>query len=98
LHRGSHDHANIRENQRCVLKDAFRKFSSFSQEAKYLDQNGIFRFGPYVLNAPAGSLRKDDELIVLPPKVFDTLLVLVQKRGEVVIETANHECRVGVCN
>jgi Tol biopolymer transport system component/DNA-binding winged helix-turn-helix (wHTH) protein len=50
----------------------------------YLDPNAIFRFGPYVLNVPAGSLRKDDELIALPPKVFDTLLVLVQSRGEVV--------------
>lgn len=39
--------------------------------------------GPFVLNAETSTLRRGDELIPLPPKVFDTLLALVSASGEV---------------
>ena len=36
-----------------------------------------YRFGPYRIDTAERLLHRDDELISLPPKAIDTLLVLV---------------------
>ena len=43
-----------------------------------------FRFGPFRLNAAERCLWRGDERVALGPKVFDTLLILVERAGEVV--------------
>jgi DNA-binding winged helix-turn-helix (wHTH) protein/TolB-like protein len=43
-----------------------------------------YRFGPYRIDAAERLLRRADELIALPPKVIDTLLVLVSSAGRMV--------------
>src|SRR2546425_10195256 len=43
----------------------------------------LYRFGPYRLDAKDRLLYKSDELVALPPKVFDTLLLLVTSGGHV---------------
>jgi DNA-binding winged helix-turn-helix (wHTH) protein/Tol biopolymer transport system component len=47
-------------------------------------QEGLFKFGPFVLNAATKTLRNGEQIITMPPKVFETLLALVGRRGEVV--------------
>ncbi len=44
----------------------------------------LYEFGNFQLNAQDKTLWREEELISLPPKVFDTLLVLVEKQGGVV--------------
>jgi TolB-like protein/DNA-binding winged helix-turn-helix (wHTH) protein len=43
-----------------------------------------YRFGPYRIDTAERLLRRADELIALPPKVIDTLLVLVSSAGRMV--------------
>src|SRR5262245_39806055 len=44
----------------------------------------LYEFGQFRLDGAERVLWRGDELIVLPPKVFDTLLMLVDKEGSVV--------------
>ncbi|HXW16219.1 MAG TPA: winged helix-turn-helix domain-containing protein, partial [Terriglobia bacterium] len=44
----------------------------------------LYRFGALTMNTGSMTLRKGEKLISVPPKVFDTLLALVEQRGEVV--------------
>jgi DNA-binding winged helix-turn-helix (wHTH) protein len=41
-------------------------------------KQGLYVFGPYVLDAGQLLLRKDEEVVQLPPKVLETLLALVE--------------------
>lgn len=43
-----------------------------------------YRFGPYRLQIPGLLLYRHDELVPLPPKVAQTLLLLVERAGEMV--------------
>jgi len=43
----------------------------------------LYRFGRYQLNPTDHLLYKEDQLVALPPKVFDTLLLLVASGGHV---------------
>ena len=43
----------------------------------------LYRFGPYRLDATDRLLYKDDQPVALPPKVMDTLLLLVTSNGRV---------------
>ena len=43
----------------------------------------FFEFGPFRLSETEGVLRRGDEVLQLPPKAVDLLLVLVQKGGQV---------------
>jgi TolB-like protein/Tfp pilus assembly protein PilF len=43
-----------------------------------------YRFGPYRLQTPGPLLYRKDEAVPLPPKVAQTLLLLVERAGEVV--------------
>ncbi|NNE99151.1 MAG: hypothetical protein HKN25_09050 [Pyrinomonadaceae bacterium] len=45
--------------------------------------NNLYEFDEYVLNAKEGNLWRNGELIKLPAKAFDTLLMLVERQGEV---------------
>jgi len=45
---------------------------------------GIYEFGPFRLDGPSRSLYRADEIVPLPPKVVETLLVLVECTGTVV--------------
>ncbi len=49
-----------------------------------LIREGLFKFGPFILNAATKTLRNGEQSVPMPPKVFDTLLALVERRGEVV--------------
>ncbi|MDQ2841204.1 MAG: winged helix-turn-helix domain-containing protein [Acidobacteriota bacterium] len=49
-----------------------------------MKRQALYQFGEYTLNPSAMSLRRGEELVRLAPKVFDTLSVLVERRGEVV--------------
>ena len=44
----------------------------------------VYAFGPYRLNALARCLYRNEELVVLPPKLLEVLILLVQRRGEIV--------------
>jgi TolB-like protein/DNA-binding winged helix-turn-helix (wHTH) protein len=44
----------------------------------------LYEFGPFVLNPAERSLLRDGEPVPLRPKVFDTLLVLVESHGHLV--------------
>lgn len=46
--------------------------------------NNLYEFDGYLLNSREKNLWRGDELIPLPPKVFDTLLILVENAGSVV--------------
>src|SRR5258707_1031215 len=43
----------------------------------------FYEFGPFRLNVQERLLEKDDESVSLTPKVFETLLVLVEHSGHV---------------
>jgi DNA-binding winged helix-turn-helix (wHTH) protein/TolB-like protein/Flp pilus assembly protein TadD len=43
-----------------------------------------YEFGPFRLNVTERLLQRDNEIVPLTPKVFDTLLVLVENNGHVV--------------
>jgi len=47
-----------------------------------------YEFGPYRIDSTERLLRRGDELISLPPKVIDTLLVLVSNSGRMVEKEA----------
>src|SRR5687768_1951111 len=47
-------------------------------------QNQLYEFGPYVMDARSRILLKDGTTVRLTPKAFDTLLVLVQHASQVV--------------
>jgi DNA-binding winged helix-turn-helix (wHTH) protein len=36
----------------------------------------VYAFGPYRLNVPVRSLYRNDEVVVLPPKVLEVLILL----------------------
>src|SRR3989442_14740747 len=44
----------------------------------------LYEFGAFRLDASARVLWRGEEMIVLPPKVFDTLWMLVKEEGRVV--------------
>src|SRR5262245_18604984 len=46
--------------------------------------NQLYEFGPFRLDADERLLMRDGRMTPLPPKVFDTLLVLVENSGRVV--------------
>ena len=43
----------------------------------------LYEFGPFCLDANERLLMRDGKVVSLPPKVFDTLLVLVEHRGHI---------------
>jgi len=46
--------------------------------------NKLYEFGAFRLDSAERVLMRGKEVVVLPPKVFDTLLILVKKEGRVV--------------
>lgn len=44
----------------------------------------IYAFGPYHLDTAEHLLKKDEQIVPLPPKVIDTLSILVENRGRVI--------------
>jgi Tol biopolymer transport system component/DNA-binding winged helix-turn-helix (wHTH) protein len=46
--------------------------------------NNLYEFGPFRLDVANRLLLRDGEIVPLKPKVFDTLLVLVERSGQVV--------------
>ena len=44
----------------------------------------VFRLGPWIVEPASGTLRRNDEVVHLAPKVMDLLLILVKNQGEVV--------------
>lgn len=44
----------------------------------------LYEFGDFRLDRVTRTLWRDEELIALPPKVFDTLCVLIEKHGKIV--------------
>src|SRR5262245_39880059 len=48
------------------------------------ETNHLFEFGPFRLDAGERLLMRDGRITPLPPKVFDTLLVLVENSGRIV--------------
>jgi DNA-binding winged helix-turn-helix (wHTH) protein/TolB-like protein len=44
----------------------------------------VFRLGPWIVEPASGTLRRNDEVVHLAPKVMDLLLILVRNQGEVV--------------
>lgn len=49
--------------------------------------NRFYEFGEFRLDSSESVLRRGDELIPLPPKVFATLALLVERHGEIVSKT-----------
>jgi DNA-binding winged helix-turn-helix (wHTH) protein/tetratricopeptide (TPR) repeat protein len=46
--------------------------------------NHLFEFGPFRLDSAERQLLRDGEPVTIPPKAFDTLVVLVENRGHAV--------------
>jgi DNA-binding winged helix-turn-helix (wHTH) protein len=44
----------------------------------------IYEFGPFRLDATERILLREDELVPLPLKAFETLLLLIERRGHVI--------------
>lgn len=51
--------------------------------AKSNSSNGFYEFGEFKVDADGRVLRRNGEIITLPPKVFDTLFLLVERRGSI---------------
>ena len=51
-----------------------------------VDSN-LYEFGEFRLDARESVLARGEELIILPPKVFETLALLVKKQGGIVSKT-----------
>jgi TolB-like protein/DNA-binding winged helix-turn-helix (wHTH) protein len=49
-----------------------------------LKAKALYRFGPYTLDAQERVLLRDGQLVPLPPKDLETLLVLVERAGHIV--------------
>ena len=49
-----------------------------------MPEQKTYTFGPFVLEPSERRLRRQQELIPVPPKIFDTLVVLVENRGRLV--------------
>ncbi len=47
-------------------------------------QKGVYRFGPFRVDSAERVLRRDGRVVQLTPKVFDTLLVLVENSGRLI--------------
>jgi DNA-binding winged helix-turn-helix (wHTH) protein/tetratricopeptide (TPR) repeat protein/TolB-like protein len=54
-------------------------------------QSAAYRFGPYRLTTVDRLLRRENEVVSLPPRVVDTLLVLVEAQGELVTKETLQE-------
>ena len=48
------------------------------------DESRIYGFGPFILNGAERTLRHAGRTVHLTPKVLDTLLILVERRGQLV--------------
>jgi DNA-binding winged helix-turn-helix (wHTH) protein len=46
--------------------------------------NGVYVFGPFRLDPVRRALLRDGDPLTLPPRLFDTLLYLVENAGRVV--------------
>lgn len=46
--------------------------------------NGVFRFGSFLLDSRERTLTRNGSAIPLPPKIFDTLVMLVENAGHMV--------------
>jgi len=55
-----------------------------SDVQKSLKNLRFFRFGPFRIDLESHVLFKNEAVVSLPPKVMETLLVLVRSRGEVI--------------
>jgi DNA-binding winged helix-turn-helix (wHTH) protein/Tol biopolymer transport system component len=73
---------------RVVLSRTLKKSSVFSQGANALINRRLYGFGAFVLDPEQGTLRGEEGLVGLPPKAIATLVVLVERRGEVVTKQA----------
>lgn len=51
--------------------------------AKPSSDRQLYEFGEFALDATARTLRRNGELVILPPLVLDTLVLLIESRGEV---------------
>src|SRR5690348_8807277 len=49
-----------------------------------VDRKDFYQFGPFRLDAVKRRLWRDGELVKLTPKAFETLLALVEKRGQTI--------------
>jgi TolB-like protein/DNA-binding winged helix-turn-helix (wHTH) protein/Tfp pilus assembly protein PilF len=45
------------------------------------DKDRVYAFGPFILNAAERLLMRDGETVPLAPRVFDTLVVLIERHG-----------------
>src|SRR6185503_10371720 len=55
-----------------------------SQESKSQAVKHFYEFGPFRLDLEQRLLWHDDETVALAPKVFETLILLIENRGRVV--------------
>src|SRR5262245_38211803 len=68
-------------------KSSIKPSSSFQEvlnSGMSQSSNKLYEFGAFRLNAVERVLWRGEEMIVLPPKVFDTLWMLVKEEGRVV--------------
>jgi TolB-like protein/DNA-binding winged helix-turn-helix (wHTH) protein len=49
-----------------------------------IGDKGVYAFGPFRLDAVRRSLTREGEKLTLPPRLFDTLLYLVENQGRVI--------------
>ena len=51
-----------------------------------MKNKGLYEFGDYVINCRERTLYRNDKMISLAPKVFETLLALVERNQEIVLK------------
>jgi TolB-like protein/DNA-binding winged helix-turn-helix (wHTH) protein/tetratricopeptide (TPR) repeat protein len=71
------------ETRRRVASEVLPDSSSVAKEAPSQEPMRLYEFGPFRLDPAERKLLRDNEIVVLTPKAFDTLHLLVRNSGRV---------------
>jgi DNA-binding winged helix-turn-helix (wHTH) protein len=78
--------ASCAEEDLKVLKNGSKSSQELLRSAMSKERQRFYEFGPYRVNPVERVLLRDQQPIPLPPKVFETLLILVQHSERVVLK------------
>jgi hypothetical protein len=65
-----------------TLDGAGKSFES-SEKFRKISESSTYEFGPFRVDSCERAVRRDGKLLLLTPKVFDILLVLIQNPGRI---------------
>ena len=71
------------DTRRRPASEGFRNSSSAAKETPSQETQRLYEFGPFSLDPAERKLLRGNEIVVLTPKAFDTLYMLVRNSGRV---------------